>query len=66
MKSVGCRTRILGLALLSGSLLCLAGCNDESGDPNAEIGPNPKLPEVQQYLLPPMHIGFVKKWIDDE
>src|SRR5665213_2785390 len=48
--------RLLGLALLSGSLLCLAGCNDGSGDPNAEIGANPKLPDLQQYLLPPMHI----------
>ena len=52
----------LRLAVVAGSVLCLAGCDDGSGDPNAEIGPNPKLPEVQQYLLPPMHIAKVVGW----
>jgi glucose/arabinose dehydrogenase len=54
--------RVLALALLSAPLLCLAGCNDGSGDPNAQIGPNPKLPDIQQYLLPPMHIARVVGW----
>jgi len=58
--------RFLRLALLSGPLLCLAGCNDGSGDPTAQIGPNPKLPELQQYLLPPMHIARVVGWKKDE
>jgi glucose/arabinose dehydrogenase len=62
MKSRRPYPGLLTLALLSAPLLCLAGCNDGSGDPNAEIGPNPKLPELQQYLLPPMHIARVVGW----
>jgi glucose/arabinose dehydrogenase len=62
MKSNRPSPRLLALALLSTPLLCLAGCNDGSGDPNAQIGPNPKLPDIQQYLLPPMHIARVVGW----
>jgi glucose/arabinose dehydrogenase len=51
---------------LFGSLLCLSGCNDGSGDPNAQIGANPSLPAVQQYLLPPMHIAKVVGWKNGE
>jgi glucose/arabinose dehydrogenase len=54
--------RLLALALLAAPLLCLPGCNDGSGDTNAQIGPNPKLPDIQQYLLPPMHIARVVGW----
>lgn len=66
MKSIGRHARLLGLALLTGPLLCLAGCNDGSGDPTAQIGPNPKLPALQQYLLPSMHIARVVAWNKDE
>jgi glucose/arabinose dehydrogenase len=52
----------LGAALLCGALLCLGGCNDGSGDPNAEIGANPTLPNLQQYLFPPIHIAKVVGW----
>lgn len=55
-------TSSLGRALLCSSLLCLAGCDDGSGDPKAQIGANPKLPEIQQYLLPPMHIARIVGW----
>ena len=54
--------RLLCATFLCGPLLTLAGCNDGSGDPNAEIGPNPPLPALQQYLLPPMHIAKVVGW----
>ena len=54
--------RFVCTTLLCGSLLCLAGCSDGSGDPNAQIGPNPVLPNLQQYLLPPMHIAKVLGW----
>jgi glucose/arabinose dehydrogenase len=57
---------LLRLVLVAGSALCLAGCDDGSGDPNAEVGPNPKLPELQQYLLPPMHIAKVVGWKQGE
>lgn len=53
-------------ALLCSSLLCLAGCNDGSGDPKAQVGANPVLPEIQQYLLPPIHIARIVGWKKDE
>jgi glucose/arabinose dehydrogenase len=57
---------LLRLVLVAGSALCLASCDDGSGDPNAEIGANPKLPELQQYLMPPMHIAKVVGWKQGE
>src|SRR3954470_15198936 len=59
-------TSRLTRALLSASLLCLAGCNDGSSDPKAQIGANPALPEIQQYWLPPMHIARIVGWKKDE
>jgi len=50
---------LLGVALL------LSGCSDESFDVASQIGPNPKLPEIQQYLFPPMHLASVVGWKDD-
>jgi hypothetical protein len=47
--------RISTLALLCGSVLCLAGCDDKSGDPAAQIGPHPNLPPPTQYLVPRQH-----------
>ncbi|HVJ32653.1 MAG TPA: sorbosone dehydrogenase family protein [Terriglobia bacterium] len=46
--------------------VALAGCRDDGGDPRAEIGPNPKLPELQQYLFPPMHLASVVGWKNGE
>jgi glucose/arabinose dehydrogenase len=54
------------LFMIFGGLLCLSGCNDGSGDPNAQIGANPVLPELQQYFLPPMHLARVVGWKNDE
>ena len=59
-------SRLLCTTFLCGSLLTLAGCNDGSGDPNAEIGSNPPLPALQQYLLPTMHIAKVVGWKQGE
>ena len=56
----------LRLLVIMGSLLSLSGCNDGSGDPKAQIGANPRLPDLQQYLLPPMHIAKVVGWKKDE
>ncbi|WP_423955592.1 PQQ-dependent sugar dehydrogenase [Bradyrhizobium sp.] len=58
--------RLGGLTLLCGALLSLGGCDDGSGDPRAEIGPNPTLPPLQQYLVPPMHIARVVGWKQGE
>jgi glucose/arabinose dehydrogenase len=59
-------SQLLRTILIGGSLLCLAGCNDGSGDPKAQLGSNPVLPEQQQYWLPPMHIARVVGWKKDE
>jgi glucose/arabinose dehydrogenase len=57
----------LSILILPGALaLCLAGCNDQGGDPKAQIGPHPNLPEQTQYLLPPMHIARVVGWKQGE
>ncbi len=55
-----------GLIALCGAILCLTGCNDGSGDPRAQIGANPSLPPLQQYLFPPMHIARVVGWKQGE
>jgi len=42
--------------------LGLAGCNYEGGDPRKEIGADPPLPALQQYLVPPIQIARVAAW----
>ena len=42
--------------------LALAGCDDHAGDPKMQIGANPPLPALQQYLMPPMRVAEVVKW----
>src|ERR1700738_814637 len=56
--------RLVLLAGLAG--LGLAGCDDHAGDPKRQIGANPELPAVQQYLLPPMRIAKAVGWGKDE
>lgn len=43
-------------------LLGLSGCGPHAVDPRRQIGANPYLPPIQQYLLPPMHIAKVVPW----
>lgn len=55
------------LLLACGSLLALAGCGEDNGfDVSSQIGPNPKLPEQQQYLFPPMNLAPVVGWQKSE
>ena len=43
--------------------LMLAGCSDDNiFDVQSQIGPNPNLPDPQQYLFPPMHVASVIGW----
>src|SRR6201998_4358793 len=52
--------------LLAGvACLGLAGCDDHAGDPRAQIGANPVLPALQQYLMPPMAVAKVVGWKKD-
>ena len=55
------------LAILAASAACtalaLAGCGGpKAQDPNRQIGPNPWLPDIHQYLLPPMHVAEIVGW----
>jgi glucose/arabinose dehydrogenase len=45
--------------------LGLASCDDAGGDPKRQIGANPVLPAVQQYLLPPIRIARPVSWGND-
>ena len=56
----------LRVALAFSVLLCLAGCSDGSGDPRAQLGSNPVLPPIKQFLLPPMHVARVVGWNGQE
>jgi glucose/arabinose dehydrogenase len=42
--------------------LSLAGCDANGGDPARQIGANPFLPAIQQYLLPPIKIATPVPW----
>lgn len=56
-----------GLLLAGALLLTLVGCGgDDQFDVSSQIGPNPKLPEQQQYLFPPMKLAPVVGWKDGE
>src|SRR5580692_12372841 len=55
------RSVAFGLAA-SALLLTLAGCGPAPIDPARQIGPNPYLPPLHQYLLPPMHVAKVVGW----
>jgi glucose/arabinose dehydrogenase len=48
--------------LAAACVLTLAGCNDQAGDPSAQYGADPKLPEPHQYLLPPMKVMPARGW----
>jgi len=60
------RHAIPAVVLLASTALLLAGCSGDEPDPGSEIGPNPKLPEQSQYLIPPMHVAKVVGWKDGE
>jgi glucose/arabinose dehydrogenase len=56
----------LAVLLVAVAGLGLAGCDDHAGDPKKQIGANPALPEVQQYLMPPIQVAKVIGWGKDE
>ena len=66
MRRFDSTTGWMSAALCSAMALGAAGCSDENTDPNAQIGPNPKLPEINQYLFPPMHLASVVGWKNNE
>ncbi|MEE7494493.1 PQQ-dependent sugar dehydrogenase [Methylobacterium oryzae CBMB20] len=52
--------------LTAGLLLPLAACGPDPIDPQTQVGPNPPLPALHQYLLPPMHVSGAIGWKDGE
>jgi glucose/arabinose dehydrogenase len=44
----------------------LSACGDETFDVSSQIGPNPTLPAIQQYLFPPMRVAKVVGWKENE
>jgi glucose/arabinose dehydrogenase len=44
------------------TLLALAACGPAPVDPRRQLGPDPYLPPIHQYLLPPMNIAKVVTW----
>src|ERR1700736_3679580 len=52
----------LAIPLVAIAGLGLAGCDDNGGDPKIQIGANPGLPALQQYLMPPIRIAKVAAW----
>jgi len=50
------------LGLISFALLALAACDEDSFDPQSQLGANPKLPDQHEYLFPPMHLAEVVGW----
>jgi glucose/arabinose dehydrogenase len=56
------------LVALSGAA-CVAGCGsggDNRITPADQIGPNPKLPPIHQYLIPPLKVAKVIGWNSGE
>ena len=49
-------------AVVAGLLLAIAGCGPAPIDPKRQIGADPYLPPIHQYLLPPMHVAKVVGW----
>ena len=58
--------RIAILVLAGVSILAMAAHGADSFDPMSQVGPNPVLPEPQQYLFPPMHLAKVVGWKQGE
>jgi glucose/arabinose dehydrogenase len=50
------------ILLCAAVALSLGACGPRPIDPKRQIGAHPYLPEIHQYLLPPMHVATIGKW----
>jgi hypothetical protein len=57
--------KLLAALVVATAGLGLAGCNYDGGDPRTQIGANPPLPELQQYLVPPIQVAKAVGWGND-
>jgi glucose/arabinose dehydrogenase len=51
-----------GLALAAAALLALCACGPAPMDPRRQVGANPVLPPIHQYLIPPRLLAKVVGW----
>jgi glucose/arabinose dehydrogenase len=58
--------RFAAPAALMAGLLGLAGCQQDSFDKATQVGPDPVLPQPQQYLMPPMKLSEPAPWKEGE
>jgi glucose/arabinose dehydrogenase len=58
--------RIVMLVLAGVSVPASAAFVADAFDPMSQVGPNPVLPEPQEYLFPPMHLAKVVGWKEGE
>jgi glucose/arabinose dehydrogenase len=55
--------KTFSMALCAGFILTpLAASSEEAFDVQSQVRPNPVLPDIQQYLFPPMHLSSVVGW----
>jgi glucose/arabinose dehydrogenase len=57
--------RLAAVVAVGIASLTLASCDDAGGDPKVQIGANPVLPAIQQYLVPPIRIAPPVPWGSD-
>jgi hypothetical protein len=48
--------------LCASAALALASCGPDPINPMRQVGANPYLPKLHQYLLPPMHVAKITPW----
>ncbi len=66
-KKFGRRPKWLGAALFCSCAIFLSACsNDDASNGDEVVGPNPRLPQQTQYLVPQMRIAPVVGWKDGE
>jgi glucose/arabinose dehydrogenase len=58
--------RLLSAASCAALAMTLAANAEQPFDIHTQIGPNPVLPGIQQYLFPPMHLSSVVGWKSGE
>jgi glucose/arabinose dehydrogenase len=58
--------RIVVLMLAGVSVPAPVAFGADAFDPLSQVGPNPVLPEPQEYLFPPMHLAKVVGWKEGE
>jgi glucose/arabinose dehydrogenase len=58
--------RFLSILVSAAALAACGSGGDDKITPADQIGPNPKLPEINQYLIPPLKVATVIGWKQGE